>query len=252
MKIHKESCTAGNTGSFQEGITRKSLLPDVVNSVTTLFYGLQERKFIEFFPDKDRLSVFLFTSGRGIMKLNGHELMIDEVALFVPGPRDVALIISKAGGLGVLQIQLELSLKDHAFLEKKQNKLPYFITYSCCKRYREVIKSKKTINRTLLPDHVVPRLCIGSVETTGPDQIEPHSHPELEQFFFGLDSNHCRVTADTAISGFRENDFLHIPSGSVHGVTVEAGHKLHYVWIDIFRNLEDMSYIKDHHLQIDD
>jgi len=98
----------------------------------------------------------------------------------------------------------------------------------------------------------VPRLCIGSVETSGPDEVATHTHPMLDQLFFGLPGNDCMVMADNAESRFLENDLLHIPLGSMHGVSVEAGKHLHYIWIDLFHSEEEMGYMKDTHIIIDE
>jgi hypothetical protein len=129
----------------------------------------------------------------------------------------------------------------------KINQEPYFTTWSKCKKYKEAIKSAKTINRMLLPENIVPRFCLGSVETAGPDKVGTHAHPMLEQLFFGLKMNDCIVTADEEKTSFRENDLLHIPLGSEHGVLVNNGKKLCYIWIDFFHNREGMQYIAENH-----
>lgn len=252
MNIKVESCTIKNGFSIQPGISKKPLLSDVVDGVKTFFFEFQERASRKFITGKNGLSVFLFIKGNGSVILDDHEFTFDEVALFAPSINKEFMIISGTGDLGFLQLELELTSDDHIYLENKKHIYPLMITYSDCKRYREAIKSKKTINRTLLPEDIVPRLCIGSVETTGPDQVDKHSHPMLEQYFFGLEQNNCVVTADNDKTKFLEYDFLHIPTGSEHGINVDYDNKLHYIWIDIFHNLKDISYIKEHHFDIDD
>lgn len=100
-----------------------------------------------------------------------------------------------------------------------------------------------------MPEEIVPRLCIGSVMTSGPDKVAAHTHPMLEQLFFGLQGNDIEVFADEAKRRFIEGDLLHIPLGSMHGATVEAGKELHYIWIDLFNSMADMDYIKKHHIE---
>ena len=73
----------------------------------------------------------------------------------------------------------------------------------------------------------------------------------LEQLFFGLKDNHVIVKADDMRLNFTENILLHIPLGSDHGVDVEADNKLHYIWIDLFRNREDMNWITQEHIHND-
>jgi hypothetical protein len=144
-----------------------------------------------------------------------------------------------------------LTYADKPFLRIFQKKYPYFITYSQCKTYKEEIKSEKTISRMLVPEEVVPRVSIGSVQTTGPDAIAAHEHPMLEQLFYGLEGNSCHVYADGHETVFGERSLLHVPLGSNHGVRVDVGQKLHYIWMDFFKQQEDVSYITESHI-IDD
>ena len=104
----------------------------------------------------------------------------------------------------------------------------------------------------ILPENIVPRLCIGSVETSGPDEVGAHTHPMLEQLFYGLKMNNCIVRADGIEAAFKENTLLHIPLGSRHGVVVEEGKILNYIWMDLFRSQEDMGYIRDNHIMKDE
>ena len=173
---------------------------------------------------------------------------INEVVLFVPSVTEDIFISAENGNLGILEIVMELSENDLHYLKKQQSQFPYYITYSQCRQYKESIKSEKTINRILLPENIVPRFCMGSVETSGPDEVGAHSHPMLEQLFFGLANNNCIVRADSQETTFEENYLLHIPLGSVHGVRSEEGKTLNYIWMDFFRSQEDMDYITDSHI----
>jgi hypothetical protein len=74
----------------------------------------------------------------------------------------------------------------------------------------------------------------------------------LEQLFFGLSGNDVVVSADSAEARLLGKELLHIPLGSRHGVTVEAGKELHYIWIDLFHSQEGMDYIRNTHILKDD
>jgi quercetin dioxygenase-like cupin family protein len=128
---------------------------------------------------------------------------------------------------------------------------PFFVRYSQCEGYTEAIKSPRTVSRTIVPPKTIPRFCMGSVEGFGPDVVAPHSHPMLEQLFFGLPGNACEVTADGAVAPLGDRALLHIPLGSWHGVRVNTGSRMHYIWMDFFRNEEDLAYIHDQHKPIE-
>jgi hypothetical protein len=72
----------------------------------------------------------------------------------------------------------------------------------------------------------------------------------LEQLFFGLPGNACMVTADDVEQTLGERVLLHIPLGSSHSVRVKEGRRMHYIWMDFFRNEEDLTYIQEQHKAI--
>ena len=147
-----------------------------------------------------------------------------------------------------MRICKALSAADKAEYAKypQNNAGPHVKRFSECTPYKEAIKSPKTVSRTLLPENMVPRMAAGTVETTGPDQVSPHQHPMLEQFFMGLKGNDCTVTADAAKVSFPQLALLHIPLGSNHGVQVADGKRLYYVWMDFFGKKEGQEWLKMH------
>ena len=88
---------------------------------------------------------------------------------------------------------------------------------------------------------------MGSVETYGTDLIAKHTHPMLEQFFFGLDENNCIALIDDVRYPFTGNMLLHIPLGSDHGVLLEETHACHYLWMDFLLNEEALRYMDEAH-----
>lgn len=245
MKINLENCTA--TINPLLTVYYKNVLPDEVEGIRTTYYKVNPQKSIKLSTEEDIAVIYLFTEGSGRVECGNRRFNIGEVALFVPSVQGISIISADESPLCFLQLAMKLHKEDKEHFHKNSAKLPYFQTYTECKKYKEATKSPQTINRMLLPEDIVPRLCLGSVETFGPDQIAPHSHPMLEQFFFGLKGNHCKVKADNSETGFQENDLLHIPLGSEHGVVVDKGNHLHYVWIDIFGSQKDMIYIAENH-----
>lgn len=122
----------------------------------------------------------------------------------------------------------------------------YFRKFTDCEPYKEAIKSPKTTSRTVLPAQYIPRVAMGTVDTTGPDEVGAHRHPMLDQLFLALATNDAIVTADEAQARFTEFSLLHIPLGSLHGVKVESGKKLYYMWMDFFTTKEGEEWLKTH------
>jgi hypothetical protein len=71
----------------------------------------------------------------------------------------------------------------------------------------------------------------------------------LEQYFLGLPGCNATVIADGENSKLLSWTLLHIPLGLTYGVTVEDGNELHYIWIDLFRDLAGEAWL-DNHIEI--
>lgn len=247
MEINKASCKVVEEGVFDNGSIRKILLPGEINGIETLFVAIERQKRYKYLPEEKKMRILLFTHGVGNILHGDIRIPVQVPCLFIPGLKQEFSITGGKENLFYLEIEMVLTIKDLDILNKGQAHFPIYSIYAESRRYIESIKSEKTISRMILAEDIVPRLCIGSVETSGPDDVAAHKHPMLEQLFFGLKGNDVVVTANEAETRFLENDLLHIPLGSRHGVSVESGKALHYIWIDLFHSQEDMGYIKDSH-----
>jgi hypothetical protein len=131
------------------------------------------------------------------------------------------------------------------------NLYPFAKSYEACEHYRDYFKSDKTISRTLVPPFTLPRFSMGSVETCGPDRVEPHAHPVLDQLFFSFSENDCTLLINGARFHFGGNCLLHIPLGSDHGIDAKPGDTVQYLWIDFFQKSDDMQYLVDTHIPVE-
>jgi len=186
-------------------------------------------------------------SGRGAIHADGLTHRVEDLTLFAARRTGAFSITAEDGTMRLLTLRVDLTEDDRREFDAREDRYPWIMPYSQCATYTERIKSSKTVNRTLLPENTFPRLCIGSVQTSGDDQVAAHKHPMLEQLFFGLKSNRCTVTADDAKVAFGRHDLLHIPLGSVHSVEVRSPDQMHYLWIDLFKDQAGMDYIAQEH-----
>jgi hypothetical protein len=238
-----------------EGVWEKNILPKEIAGVTTNYAIIEKEKEHTLQPyateGRAKARVILFTRGRCMISIPNHTYKVKEMAIFCPTLDTAVTVNAEDCDIEYLEVLIDLTQTESTNRESTNKKLPFFLHYSECDRYREEIKSDKSINRTFLPVDIIPRLAIGSVETVGPDTVEAHRHPMLEQLFYGLPGNHCCLKVDEQEVAFEENVLLHIPLGSVHGVGVEEDNILHYLWLDFFRSERDTSYIADSHIPID-
>lgn len=252
MKINSTPCEISKSVGFYTNFARKSLLPGEIQGVETIYVELGCDRKQAYNPEEKRLRMLLFMGGEGVISQDDKKIPVGEPGLFVSGLNKGFSIEGMGQGLSYLEIVLDQTEQDILDLKRNKTRFPYHVLYTECAQYSESIKSEKTISRMILPEDIVPRVCIGSVETTGPDEVASHTHPMLEQLFLGLEGNDVSVIADSEEIGFRENDLLHIPLGSDHGVQVAEGNSLHYLWVDIFSDRNDMEYMSNNHTIIEE
>ena len=221
-------------------------------------HGLESRAVVTASPwlapptSPSVIRILFFASGEGVVTTANKEFKLNESAvLALPPGAHVAATPAAGSTLTILEFLWHLRADEAAALacsETAATSLPHWQPYESARTYREAIKSEKTTSRTLVPVNVVPRFSMGSVETTGPDAVGAHSHPMLEQLFFGLPGSEQIVTADDASCVLRGLELLHIPLGSNHGVRVNEGKKLHYLWLDFFFDQSGTSWITTMHV----
>lgn len=197
----------------------------------------------------DQEVVWLFLAGKGSLRTRDHSFAVEDETI-ARAPSGWSWDIDVPAGESLLAVRVLWKINDDDKAERMKhpgnNAVPYVRKFTDSTPYTEAIKSPKTVSRTILPKNIVPRLVMGTVETTGPDAVGRHKHPMLEQLFVGLRENNCTVSADEARISFPPLSILHIPLGSMHGVEVAEGNKLYYIWIDCFATKEGQEWLKTH------
>jgi mannose-6-phosphate isomerase-like protein (cupin superfamily) len=237
----------GSSSYPEKGVFEKNVLPGEIEGIETRYQAIRMGASC-LAGAEERLRIYFFFKGEGFVQSGDTQFAVSGVALFIPAFSDQVTLSAQDNDLEIISIRMYLSKGDRAYMDGQSGKFPYFVSFAESRPYREDIKSERTVNRMFLPENIVPRFSAGSVETTGPDEVGMHAHPVLEQLFFGLEGNACLVTADEQEESFEENVLLRIPSASQHGVRVEEGKALRYVWMDFFRSQEDMGYMDSHHI----
>lgn len=243
QKFNMESPTQGE---IREETILEGEIPEV-ESVHVAITG--PASFSDAADDKHAL-IALFVAGTGQLEFQGktHEIVpetitvpisLDKMSIHVPeGETLHFLTIRKAYNDQDLEDMPDYTNRDAGGI--------YFKKFSDCEPYKEAIKSPKTTSRTVLPNQYIPRVAMGTVETTGPDEVGAHRHPMLDQMFLALADNDVIVTADETHARLKEFSLLHIPLGSLHGVKAEPGTKLYYMWMDFFLTKEGEEWLKTH------
>lgn len=227
-----------------------NILKNEIDGVTSEHIALNSDVTKNVNLKKGYKTIYLFIKGYG--KLTSSDSIYDIVPETIMLPNNVEDISFKPAENDILHylkisvLQTELDMEDIKTFPKENVNNIYFKKFTDCKSYTEPIKSPQTTSRTILPNKFIPRVAMGTVKTVGPDAVGAHEHAMLEQLFLGLTNNNTIVYADEAQVDFPEYSLLHIPRGSSHSVSVNAGNEMYYVWMDFFVDKDGEEWLKTH------
>ena len=231
-------------------LLRKEILPGEIEGVDIEFFIIKGSSMISEAGSENYYDIILSLDGDLFIEMERKKYKAGSPYI-VRMPYNKDYLVYNNGNEQVAFLRLRKSLDVHdrnlIFKNIKEHSDIFIKALVDCPVYTEEIKSSKSLNRILLPEGKVPRLCIGYVETSGPDTVAEHEHPMLDQLFLGMKECNCICKADDSSELLRENMILHIPLGSKHSVTVEENCKLAYIWLDFFLTIEGQKYIRTQH-----
>lgn len=220
------------------------LMEQEIPGTIVMLHTLGAGREAVFSPRENAARIIFLCSGevRAVQYGGVHD--VPGMAVYIPLPNEEVRICA-AEDSTFIELIRELSADEMAEIDSAD--LPYCLAYSDAKTYSEDCKSPKTISRMLVPARLIPRFAMGGVETGGDDMVEQHSHPMLEQYFFGLPDNNCDVIIDDICVPFGGNVLLHIPLGSEHGVLSRGTQKVNYLWLDFLLDSRGLEYMDSAH-----
>lgn len=226
------------------------VLPGEISGARTRYHTLVPGQARTVMAVPGKLYVLFLIGGSVAMECAGQRYRLDERACLVAPPGQGVDMTARAPA-ALLEIKIDITPEDEAAMATSDIGYPYLQRYASSERYRDASKSAKTVSRRVVPPGVVPRFCMGSVETDGPDRVEPHAHPMLDQLFFTFPEHGIQLLVDGVRFTLPESTLMHIPLGSLHGAEVAEGQGLHYLWMDFFFSQKDMAFISRTHRLLD-
>ncbi|WP_319481381.1 cupin domain-containing protein [uncultured Draconibacterium sp.] len=198
----------------------------------------------------ENISMFLLVKGNGTLKTDTSSFKLVSESIAIPMTyKSINIEVEEGEELHFVRFTKKLSEQDIADLNGFSDDSKYdiyFTKFDDCEPYTEKIKSPNTVSRTVLPEDIIPRVALGTVEAPGPDEVGAHKHAMLDQLFLGLTDNDIVVHADGASAEFTEYSLLHIPIGSSHWVSVDENKRMYYLWMDFFLTKEGQEWLKTH------
>lgn len=218
--------------------TSGEVLKGEIPNMKTFVHHIEEGEYIESTGIENYSRIFIVAKG-AITVNNEHTLYEKGICAFLP---EDSVIIKANSDVTLLEINVKGNME-----EADKEKLPYFLNYADAETYKEDCKSEKTTSRFLLKHRILPNIAIGSVQTTGPDAVEEHEHPFVEQLFYSFSENNCNLIINGEKVHFDKNTLFHIPIASKHGVNIPEKGTAHYVWIDYILDKKGLEYMDEAH-----
>ena len=209
------------------------ILKNEIKNIKVFYRRIEKNEVYKGAHEESYARIIILSGGE--ININGNILKNRGISAFLPDYQVDILGIEDS-------LLIEVCVKTDVSMADK-SKLPYFLDYEDAVQYKEDCKSEKTINRFLLKQRIIPDIAIGSVETYGPDRVGEHTHPDVEQLFFGFSENDMVLLIDGEEVSMPGNTLVHIPLGSNHGVIVREGQCAHYVWMDYVINPKGLEYL---------
>jgi hypothetical protein len=237
------------------GTRSVQVLSGEIPGVSTALVSLQASDIHRFTAQVGLMRVLVLYEGSAQVDVSENEgdqsvsRTLDRMFTVCPGP-DQHVKVQAIGQCHLLDIQWTVSEAEIQACREESARFPLVLDYVLSSQYRDYFKSEKTISRTIIGPRTLPRFCMGSVESNGPDRIEPHAHPMLDQLFFSLVRNDITLLIDGTRQSLGPTSLLHIPLGSEHGVEVSPGAYMHYLWLDFFKSDEQMAYLEEVHKDV--
>ena len=192
---------------------------------------------VDFAPNTGYYHILILVEGEADFLCAGETYRYDRRVSFVPAA-DQPLTVTALTDVQILEIQWDIFPEDAAMLEEYKTQFPVKVLYQDSIQYIDPNKSEKTISRMMIPQRIIPRFSMGSVESYGYDLVRPHTHPMLDQFFFSFPENDMLLVIDDERIPMKGNIITHIPLGSNHGAEVVDDNHMHYMWIDFMPDNE--------------
>jgi hypothetical protein len=233
---------------------RNTVLPGEIEGLHIESVSLKGPYRISEFPNSGIYNLLLSLKGSALLYSKGSKYGFNNKSISrIPYNEQFDVEVEKGNEFHFLWLKKQLDENDLRLISQSpgEHSTVYIKLLSDCQTYSEDIKSSKTVSRMILPVGLIPRLCIGSVETCGPDSVGEHEHPMLDQLFLGWENCMCTCKADGESILLTENIMLHIPLGSKHSVSVNEGDLLSYLWFDFFFTVKGQDYIEEQH-KLDD
>lgn len=219
---------------IQPGFFRMEMLPGSMSGVYTYKCTLEAGASClpESFTDK--ATAIFFVGGTGTVKTQTQSFEVTERAVFCPALDGADYTITADTKMEFLQFVQDMSEEDMAHFNMYRIVLPWFNPFSRWHLYTEGFRNEALRSYAVLHQYYVSRMSLGEVVGPGSAKLEPHKHPELFQWFYGLPGTDTFMfSANNETVDVEAGDWICIPNEVYHIVSPKKDNDhIDYVWFE--------------------
>ncbi len=237
MSVVKYEKKVDLTGKKKNGFAKTIRLEGALPRINTYQNALDKGHTVEpeTYKEGEKTQIFFFTKGKGYVTTESTSHNITENAVFVPLYDSEKFAFYATEDLEWLEITIDLLEKEVAKMDNARMALPHFRLVSQCLRYEEKFKGPGMLSYSVIQHDDVCGLgmaSMGVARGTGPNVVGDHKHDDLAQWYYGLEDNSIRYTADNKTVDFKPGDITFTPKGYTHSVEAKENEIINYVWFE--------------------
>ena len=231
----KKDVIQKNMKEVVPGFFKSDMLPGRMEGIETYKCDMKQGGTYRV-ETKDRKAVAVFfVKGIGCITANGKVFAVQERAVFCPRIEDGFFEITVAQDMEMLMFVQAMSQEDVDHYNMYHIVLPWFNTAANWHLYTEGFRNEALHSYACLHQYYVSRMSLGEVVGPGNAKLEPHKHPELFQWFYGLPgTDPFYFSANNEAIDVEEGDWICIPNETPHIVSPKKDVDfVDYVWFEV-------------------
>jgi len=222
---------------FVNGFARTTMLPGAYpdTDVNKCVLKAGQTWEAELYDFEDKVQLFFFISGKGIVILPDEAFNITERAVFVPYFDKDKLVIKAAenADLEFLQFVCKQTDFDKKMMNTIRTTLPRFKLVSECETYDEPFKGPGTKSPILVMHRLFGKFSMGATLGKGPSFVGEHKHMDLVQWYYMLPGSKIKYTAAGKEVELVGGDLSYTAEAVPHGSVTEDGDQMDYMWFEV-------------------
>lgn len=231
----KRAETEARMQETQPGFYQAEMLADSMSGVETYKCRLKAGADCRLESYEKKCVSLFFISGTGNIKEGDAFFEVTERAVFCPEINGADYEIKAESDMEFLLLVQEMSEDDFKHYEMYHIVLPWFNTAGNWHLYTEGFRNEALKSFACLHQYYVSRMSLGEVVGPGSAKLEPHKHPELYQWFYGLPgTDPFLFRAEEESVDVEEGDWICIPNETYHIVSPKKDNDyVDYVWFEV-------------------